>query len=87
MKPQTLSQLPGTAEHGDGRQTDLSAETALLREIGELREWLTAQGLDLREDHARADEGSRDRLYWRYGYYMGLKQAVAMLTSSGATVH
>lgn len=53
----------------------------------ELGEWLAAQGLDLRADQAHADEGSRDRLYWRYGYFIGLKQALALLTNRGATVH
>jgi len=33
------------------------------------------------------DEGSRDRLYWRYGYFVGLKHALALLTNRGATVH
>ena len=31
--------------------------------------------------------GSRDQLYGRFGYLMGLKQALAMLTSRDATVH
>lgn len=48
---------------------------------------LAAQGLEPRDDDAHADEGSRDRLYWRYGYYVGLKQALAMLTSRGETLH
>ena len=63
-----------------------SAEAVLYREIAELGNWLAAQGLDLKEDHPH-HEGSRDRLYWRYGYFVGLKQALALLTSGGATVH
>jgi hypothetical protein len=67
--------------------TSRSAEALLESEIAELREWLAAQGLDLQSDRAHEDEGSRDRLYWRYGYFIGLKHAQAMLTSRGATLH
>jgi len=55
------------------------AEAALEGEIAALGAWLTAQGLDLRHKNAHEDEGSRDRLYWRYGYFVGLKRALAML--------
>ena len=66
---------------------DLSAAVAIEREIAKLGEWLTEQGVDLREDPAQWDAGSRDRLYWRYGYFSGLKQALAMLAGRGAVVH
>jgi hypothetical protein len=65
----------------------LSAESVLQAEIARLGSWLAAQGLDLGDDREHAHEGSRDRLYWRYGYFMGLKQALEMLTGRGATVH
>ena len=64
-----------------------SAEALLYSEIAALGSWLASQGLDLGSDSPHADEGSRDRLYWRYGYFVGLKQALAMLTHRGATVH
>src|SRR5438309_7947266 len=54
------------------------AEATLEGEIAALGAWLTAQGLDLRRENAHEDEGSRDRLYWRYGYFVGLKRALAM---------
>jgi len=66
---------------------EMSAETAIDKEIAELGMWLTAQGIDLRDTRDRAHEGSRDRLYWRYGYFMGLKQALAVLSSRDATLH
>lgn len=75
MKPQITPQALGA-----------SAEAVLYREIDELGKWLATQGLDVREDHPH-HEGSRDRLYWRYGYFVGLKQALALLTSGDATVH
>ena len=59
-----------------------AAEAALEGEIAALGAWLTAQGLDLRRENAHQDEGSRDRLYWRYGYFEGLKRALAMLAGN-----
>ncbi len=67
---------------------DLSAEAVLEREIANLSQWLTAQGLDPQQhEHAHADEGSRDCFYFRYGLFMGLKHALALLTHHGQTVH
>ena len=86
MKARTTLQLPA-AGRDQGGLSDLSAETALRREILALGEWLAAQGLDVHSDHAHVDEGSRDRLYLRYGYFMGLKNALALLTSRGETLH
>ena len=86
MKPRNVLQLPGPGRD-DGSPGDLSAEGVLQREIVKLGEWLAAQGLDLQNDHAHADEGSRDRLYLRYGYFMGLKHALALLTNRGQTLH
>ena len=62
-------------------------EALLGSEIAALAAWLASQGIDPRSDSAHADEGSRDRLYWRYGYLVGLKQALALLTHRGATLH
>ena len=86
MKRQTVLQVPGGGEPADGGLAWVSAEAALRGEIARLGEWLDAQGLDLRDD-ARLDEGSRDRLYWRYGYFIGLQRALALLTNRGETVH
>jgi hypothetical protein len=86
MKTRTMLQLPGAG--GDDRgSNDLTAEGAVYREIQKLGEWLAAQGLDLQNDHANADEGSRDRLYLHYGYFIGLKRALALLTNRGETLH
>jgi hypothetical protein len=81
-----LRTLPA-ARSDEGSQNDLSVEATLRREIAKLGEWLAAQGLDLQSDHAHVDEGSRDRLYLRYGYFMGMKQALAVLTSNDQTLH
>ena len=71
----------------DVSRIDFSAEAVLKREIARLGRWLTAQGLDVQNDHGHADEGSRDRLFLRYGVFIGLKQALAVLTNAGRTVH
>ena len=85
MNRQTLKIL------GSERQDDppMSAADALHRRIVVLGAWLASQGLDpdLESDQAHIDEGSRDRLYFHFGYYAGLKKALAMLTASDGTIH
>ena len=85
MKTRTMLQPPGA--RSEGAPNDLSAEAMVQRELAKLGEWLAAQGIDLQSEHAHADEGSRDRLYLRYGYFMGLKNALALLTNRGETLH
>jgi hypothetical protein len=87
MKRETMLQVPQAGEPDGGCLTAVPAEAVLYREILELYDWVVAQGLDLKDDRAHANEGSRDRLYWRYGYLMGLQHALATLTNGGATVH
>ena len=86
MKAPTTPQL-SVAPRDEGSVSSLSPEAAVRREILKLGEWLAAQGLDPQNDHAHADEGSRDRLYLRYGYFMGLKNALALLTNGAETLH
>jgi hypothetical protein len=86
VKPQMMSALP-TLGGADERVTDISAQAALSHEIATMGNWLAAQGLDVESDGAREHEGTRDRLYWRYGYFVGLKRALALLTGRGATLH
>jgi hypothetical protein len=69
------------------RFAELSAESTVRSEMARLAAWLTEQGLDPRDESALADAGTRDRLYWRFGYFNGLKQALAALTGSDATRH
>jgi hypothetical protein len=86
MKTRAMLQQPG-ALCDEGGPNELSAEAVVHREIRKLGEWLVEQGIDLQREHAHADEGSRDRLYLRYGYFMGLKHALALLTNRGETLH
>jgi hypothetical protein len=78
------SAMPAIQDPGPA---DMSVEAVLSREIARLGEWLSAEGLDLREGHARDAKARCDELSWRYGYFVGLKQALSMLTSHGHTVH
>jgi hypothetical protein len=82
----TLQSLPA-ARGEEASLNDASVEAALRLEISKLGEWLAAQGLDVHRDQPRADEGSRDRLYFNYGYFTALKQALAMLTGHTQTLH
>ena len=63
---------------------DLSAEAAVDREIAKVAAWLAAQPLTA---DSAVPEGQRDGYYWRSGYFAGLKRALAMLSSRGATLH
>jgi hypothetical protein len=66
----------------------VSAEAAMLQnEVAQLAEWLAAQGLDLHSDRAHLGEGSRDRLYWRYGYFAGLQKALMLFEDRAATLN
>jgi hypothetical protein len=85
MKPATL-QLE-KLDAGEDRLNELSAESTIRFELARLGSWLAEQGLDPRDDSVDADAGSRDRLYWRLGYFTGLKQALAALTGGDATRH
>ena len=65
----------------------VSAEALVQRRIAELGKWLAEQGVDVREERAHPDQGSRDLLYWHYGYFIGLQEALKILTAQGATLH
>ena len=49
----------------------VSAENLVERRIAELGRWLAEQGVDVRDERAHLDQGSRDRLF----------------TARGATLH
>jgi hypothetical protein len=38
--------------------------------------WLVDQGVDVKRDHQYMDPHSKERLYWHYGYLMGMKYAL-----------
>lgn len=75
------------ADAGEHRLAQLSAESTVRSEMVRLAAWLADQGLDPHDESVDADAGSRDRLYWRFGYFVGLKRALAALTGSDAAHH
>jgi len=87
MKASVTPQPLPAARCDEAGLYDASVEAALRLEIAKLGAWLAAQGLDVHSDQPHADEGSRDRLYFRYGYFTGLKQALALLTNHARTLH
>ncbi len=67
----------------------MSAEAVIDREIARIAAWLAAQpqGVAAASADAGLPEGQRECFYWRSGYCAGLKRALAMLSSRGATLH
>jgi hypothetical protein len=56
----------------DMKRPEAPTQAALQDEIAALAQWLA---------------GSRDRLYWRYGYFAGLQQALTLFADRAATLH
>jgi hypothetical protein len=82
--PKLQLEFPGAADPALAQQ---SAENAIRSEMTELEAWLSDHGLDPRGEPIPAYVGSRDRLYWRFGYFTGLKLALEALTGSSFTRH
>lgn len=57
----------------------MHSENVIRRRIAVLDAWLRAQGVDVKQEQAHLNEGSRERLYWHYGYLSGLRDAVNAL--------
>lgn len=62
----------------------MTSERAIRKRIAELEEWLELQGVEVKKEQAHLDEGSRERLYWHFGYLVGLRDALNALTRSEA---
>lgn len=66
----------------------MDSEDAIRRRIDDLEAWLRAQGVDVREEQTHLDEGTRERLYWHYGYLIGLRDAMdALVKAKGLPLH
>lgn len=48
--------------------------------IDKLEAWLGEQGVDVKREQAHTRGESRERLYWHYGYLIGLRDALKALT-------
>jgi len=56
-----------------------SGEDAIRRRIIQLESWLREQGIDVQAEQAHLNKDSRERLYWHYGYLMGLRDVINAL--------
>lgn len=54
----------------------MSKTETIYERIGKLEAWLAEQGVDVKDEQAHLNDGSRERLYWHYGYLIGLRDAM-----------
>lgn len=54
----------------------MSKTESIYDRIAGLETWLTEQGVDVKQEQSHLQEGSRERLYWHYGYLVGLRDAM-----------
>ena len=53
-----------------------SLDSSVVQRIEGIEKWLSEQPTDVKEEQSHLREGSRERLYWHYGYLMALKDLV-----------
>ena len=56
-----------------------SAEDRLRRRIAGIDAWLREQGVDVKQEQAHTQEGTKERLYWHYGYMVALRDVLKLL--------
>ena len=54
----------------------MSKTETIYERIGKLEAWLSEQPIDPTQEQTHLDEGTRERLYWHYGYLIGLRDAM-----------
>lgn len=57
------------------------------RRIRNMSDWLKEKGPDCVAEQAHLDEGSRERIYWHYGYLVALKDVLKMLERTGRSLN
>jgi hypothetical protein len=57
----------------------VTTEAVMMERIAGIEEMLNRQRLDVKHEQAHLNEGSRESLYWHYGYMMALKDMLDML--------
>jgi len=57
------------------------------RRIRNLSIWMREHGPDAVEEQAHLREGTRERLYWHYGYLVALKDALQLLERGRAAMN
>ncbi len=57
------------------------------RRIRNMSAWLKENGPDCVTEQAHLDEGSRERVYWHYGYMVALKDVLKLLERTGRSLN
>jgi hypothetical protein len=57
------------------------------RRIHSLSRWLRENGPECTEEQAHLSEGTRERLYWHYGYLVALRDLKRLLESNRTLVN
>ena len=54
----------------------MSKTESIYERMEKLEAWLAEQGVNVKEEQAHLNGGSREQLYWHYGYLIGLRDAM-----------
>jgi len=60
---------------------------AMQQRIEGIEEYLRRQKIDVKHEQGHLDEGSRESLYWHYGYLMALKDIRSQSLMGDGNVH
>jgi hypothetical protein len=58
---------------------------SLEKRIRDTREWLKKEAPECFAEQKHSDEGTQERIYWHYGYLIGLRDALRFLTDDQST--
>jgi hypothetical protein len=56
----------------------------LEKRIRDTRDWLSKESPECFSEQKHAEEGTQERIYWHYGYLVGLRDAIRFLTEDRA---
>ena len=60
----------------------------VLQHISALESWLHEKGVDVKFEHGHIEQFSHERLYWHFGYLVGLRDALnALVRNESQTLH
>lgn len=52
----------------------------IVERIAVMEEWMRQYGTSALHEQRHLDRGSKERMYWNYGYLMALREALALVT-------
>jgi hypothetical protein len=59
--------------------------SSLEKRIRDTRDWLKQEAPECFVEQKHTDEGTQERVYWHYGYLVGLRDAIRFLTENQTT--